>query len=710
MTGTTETRRPGAYAVSTESVGAPKFFSVTVPQNTEPGTNFTFSHDGQHRLTARCPPSCKPGDSLQVAISPPPETHHSSLKSAVLTTLQSEKHGGAVPMTSAIRELNRQTLEQTADTFVVQVPASVTPGSQFIAKTPKGERLLVTCPTNVQPGQRIRIHAPPTETKANNNTNAKVFQIKAPDDVKPNQVLPVLVCGRHIPVALPANVVPGQILNLNLPVNQVINCVELSYDDTTSKGWCRTIRMSDLKFQWVNNDVARDLEQQRQWKTSHSSFCRKLTFLEGNDPRMRAGTVELVSTSDVVAESELRHHHRTLISYATVAHIQHQSLDQKINWFQGLCGELTIPWESGRIKIVVRRDNILEDSVRSVMALSRADMRKRWRIDFFGEPAIDSGGVMREWFHLVTKQLYNPDLGLWLPSTNNQVCMRINPASDISCPDDHLIYFRFLGRFIGRALFDRQLIDGHMVRHIYKHLLGWPITFEDLQAQDEEYYNSLKMFTEMEDVSQLCLDFTVAEETMGVRRNVELIPGGKDIEVTAENLPQYLEAILRYRMLDRTKLQITELLLGFFDVVPEPALTVFDPSELELILNGVPVIDIDDWEKNTIYNGDCAAGDDVVKWFWEVVRDEFDQEMRARLLQFVTGTAGVPSQGFSVLQGNDGNIKLFCLNGVSRSSYAYPRAHTCFNRMDLPTYTAKEELLERLKESISYAGVTFDME
>lgn len=230
---------------------------------------------------------------------------------------------------------------------------------------------------------------------------------------------------------------------------------------------------------------------------------------------------------------------------------------------------------------------------------------------------------------------------------------------------------------MGRALFDDQLIKGHMVRHLYKHLLGWPITFEDLEAQDEEYYQSLKKFTTMDDPSTLCLDFTITEETMGVRKDVELVPGGNMKEVTAENLPQYLEANLRYRMLDRTKPQITELLLGFFDVIPEPTLTVFDPNELELLLCGLPTIDMDDWEQNTIYSGlfECKGNrDTVVQWFWEVVRDEFDQEMKARLLQFVTGTSGVPSKGFSFLQGNDGNIKKFAIHGVDRSSYVYPRA------------------------------------
>lgn len=215
-----------------------------------------------------------------------------------------------------------------------------------------------------------------------------------------------------------------------------------------------------------------------------------------------------------------------------------------------------------------------------------------------------------------------------------------------------------------------------MVRFIHKHLLGWPITFGDLKASDEGFYNSLKGLTKMQpdEVASLCLDFTLEEESLGTRRSVELIEGGANVEVTADNLPEYLEAILKYRMLDRTKPQITELLLGFFDIVPEPALTVFDTNEMELILCGLPTIDIDDWEENTIYSGGCTEHDIVVKWFWEIVRNEFDQEMRARLLQFVTGTSGVPSQGFSVLQGSDGNIKKFAIHGVDRRNYSYPRA------------------------------------
>ncbi|KAL3909205.1 MAG: hypothetical protein SGARI_002715 [Bacillariaceae sp.] len=541
--------------------------------------------------------------------------------------------------------------------------------------------------------------------------------------------------GQRVLVTCPPNVVPGQRIRFQLPVHQVVGNIQLSYESEKSSGWCRTVRVNDLKFQWVRmnkNDEEDNKEPQmsdsaeaaaasgtntlddmKTFDFGKAAYVRKLQFLEGNDARMRTGQVMLIPAQEAVVESRLNYNNKTLLSYADIANVQTKNLDDKSKWFQNICKELLAEWDDGHVKIVVRRHSLLNDSVDAVMSLGREDMRKRWRIEFLGEPGIDAGGVTREWFQLLTEQIFDPDFGLWLSSVNNQMCMTINPASNISCPDDHLVYFRFLGRILGRALFDQQLVKGHMARHIYKHLLGWPITFDDLETQDEEYYNSLKKFTTMDDLSMMCLDFTITEETMGVRRDVELIPGGNMKEVTADNLPQYLEANLKYRMLERTRPQMTELLLGFYDIIPEPALTVFDPSEMELILCGLPEIEMEDWMSNTIYSGyyeTKGRRDKVVEWFWDVVANEFDHEMKARLLQFVTGTSGVPTRGFSVLQGNDGNIKKFCVNGVSRDHYCYPRAHTCFNRIDLPNYASKKELYDKLKAAITLSSVGFDME
>jgi HECT-domain (ubiquitin-transferase) len=243
-----------------------------------------------------------------------------------------------------------------------------------------------------------------------------------------------------------------------------------------------------------------------------------------------------------------------------------------------------------------------------------------------------------------------------------------------------LVYFRFLGRVMGKALFDRQLVAGHMVQNIYKHMLGWPITFGDLEMVDEEYFNNLKSLETMarkgEDLEMLCLDFSTTQEVMGIKETIDLVKDGATIDVTNDNFPEYLEACLKYRMLDRVKPQLNELLLGFFDVIPEPLLTIFDFQELELLMCGLPEIEMSDWMEHTEYSGEydhVGAEHQSCKWFWEVVT-EFDHELKARLLQFVTGTSGVPSGSFGVLQGNDGNIRKFTIHGVALGVCLYPRA------------------------------------
>jgi len=263
---------------------------------------------------------------------------------------------------------------------------------------------------------------------------------------------------------------------------------------------------------------------------------------------------------------------------------------------------------------------------------------------------------------------------------------------------------------LGKALMDGQLVPVHLCQPLYKHLMGWPITLRDCEYLDEQVYRNLLQLLDCDDVGILSLDFEVTEDRLGVAETVELIPGGAAIGVTNENLPKYLESQLIYRLMTKIKLQLLELLKGFYDVVPEPLLAVFDFQELELLLHGLPNIDMDDWLANTEYTGDFAGQPQhkVVQWFWEVVRG-FEQEQKAKLLQFTTGTAGVPVQGFSVLQGNDGNIRRFTIHG-DKNVLIFPRAHTCFNRIDLPIYKSKQELQKYLNLAICMEATGFDIE
>lgn len=248
------------------------------------------------------------------------------------------------------------------------------------------------------------------------------------------------------------------------------------------------------------------------------------------------------------------------------------------------------------------------------------------------------------------------------------------------CCDDHLIYYRFLGRVMGKALLDGQLVVGHMVQYIYKHILSFPVAFADLEQVDEEYHAALVQLADLakagDDISMLCLDFTTTQNILGHKEEIELVEGGANIEVDNANLPEYLEACLKYRLLECSKPQLSELLLGFFDVIPEPLLTIFDFKELELLMCGVSKIDVVDWMENTEYSGEFEGkGVDhpTCRNFWQIV-NEFDEETRARLLQFVTGTSGLPAKGFGSLRGNDDNVQKFTLHGVHLNVCIYPRA------------------------------------
>lgn len=212
-----------------------------------------------------------------------------------------------------------------------------------------------------------------------------------------------------------------------------------------------------------------------------------------------------------------------------------------------------------------------------------------------------------------------------------------------------------------------------------------------------------------DDVGALYLEFVVTEDHLGKAVDVPLVDGGADITVDNRNLAQYLEAQLRYRMMNRIRAQLLEVLKGFYDVVPESLLAVFDFQELELLLHGLPNIDMDDWTRHADYTGEFAGQPNhkVVQWFWDIVRG-FEQEQKAKLLQFVTGTAGVPVQGFQALQGNDGNIRRFTLHG-DKNVKVFPRAHTCFNRIDIPIYKSKAEMQKYLTMAISFEASGFDI-
>ncbi|KAK6457348.1 uncharacterized protein RJT20DRAFT_39621 [Scheffersomyces xylosifermentans] len=344
----------------------------------------------------------------------------------------------------------------------------------------------------------------------------------------------------------------------------------------------------------------------------------------------------------------------------------------------------------GQCHIKVRRDHIFEDSYQEIMRQTPEDLKKRLMIKFDGEEGLDYGGVSREFFFLLSHDMFNPFYCLFEYSSHDNYTLQINPNSGIN--PEHLNYFKFIGRVVGLGVFHRRFLDAFFVGALYKMMLHKKVVLQDMEGVDAEFYRSLKWILDNDITDVLDLTFSAEDERFGEIVEVDLKPGGRDIEVTEENKHEYVEYISEWKISKRVEEQFRAFIDGFNELIPQELVNVFDERELELLIGGLAEIDVEDWKKHTDYRG-YQESDQVIQWFWKCIK-EWDSEQKARLLQFTTGTSRIPVNGFKDLQGSDGPRR-FTIEKAGESNQL-PKSHTCFNRVDLPPYLDYESLRQKL--------------
>ncbi|XP_018324568.1 E3 ubiquitin-protein ligase Su(dx) [Agrilus planipennis] len=375
-----------------------------------------------------------------------------------------------------------------------------------------------------------------------------------------------------------------------------------------------------------------------------------------------------------------------------VPRVYERSFRWKIGQFRYLCQSNALP---SHIKITVSRQTLFEDSYHAIMRLPAYELRRRLYIIFKGEEGLDYGGVSREWFFLLSHEVLNPMYCLFEYANKNNYSLQINPASYVN--PDHLLYFKFIGRFIAMALYHGRFIYSGFTLPFYKRMLNKKLVMKDIESIDPEFYNSLVWIKENNiDECGLELYFSVDFEVLGQVVHHELKKNGDKERVTEENKEEYITLMTEWRMTRGIEQQTKAFLDGFSEVVPLEWLKYFDERELELLLCGMQEIDVDDWQRHTIYRHYTRNSKQVI-WFWQFVK-QTDNEKRTRLLQFVTGTCRVPVGGFAELMGSNGPQR-FCIEKVGKDTWL-PRSHTCFNRLDLPPYKSYEQLVEKLNYAI----------
>ena len=348
----------------------------------------------------------------------------------------------------------------------------------------------------------------------------------------------------------------------------------------------------------------------------------------------------------------------------------------------------------GQCHIKVRRDHIFEDSYQEIMRQTPQDLKQRLMIKFDGEEGLDYGGVSREYFFLLSHEMFNPFYGLFEYSAHDNYTLQINPHSGIN--PEHLNYFKFIGRVVGLAVFHRRFLDAFFIGAFYKMILAKKVVFEDMEGVDAEFHRNLEWMLDNDITDVLDLTFSVEDDNFGQKQELDLKPDGRNIAVTNENKLEYVELVTQWKIETRVSEQFKAFRSGFNELIPEDLVNVFDERDLELLIGGISEIDVDDWKQHTDYRG-YSENDAVIQWFWKCIRS-WDSEQKSRLLQFTTGTSRIPVNGFKDLQGSDGPRR-FTIEKAGDSRHL-PKSHTCFNRVDLPQYKDYDTLVKKLSIAV----------
>ena len=347
----------------------------------------------------------------------------------------------------------------------------------------------------------------------------------------------------------------------------------------------------------------------------------------------------------------------------------------------------------------INRDRILSSSFYQLNKKTKDELLQKIRVSFDNEEGIDAGGLKRQWFVDLSKELFNPNYGLFSCSGRN-TSYRPNSLSYIN--SNHLDYFKFAGKFIARSLIESQCIEAHFATSFIKQILHRVPELDDLEEIEEDIYSSLKYMLN-NDVDDLEMFFAIDKNELCFVKTIPLIENGENIPVTNENKNEYIELRANYSFQGIIEEHIKAFSEGFDSLISHDEIKFFTPNEFDLLICGIPEIDVVDFQNNTVFERPYNKDTPVVKMFFNVI-SEWDSEKLAKLLLFMTGSSRVSSNGFKEFCEITGR-KLTIAPGGKRSNL--PQAHTCYNMICLPEYLSEEELNEKLLIAIQNSN-TFE--
>ncbi|KAL7544039.1 hypothetical protein ACHAXR_013506 [Thalassiosira sp. AJA248-18] len=363
-------------------------------------------------------------------------------------------------------------------------------------------------------------------------------------------------------------------------------------------------------------------------------------------------------------------------------------MESQVEMFKAMMGDIEYKEGTNEVEVEpyyqleIEREHLVEQTLEKVKAADPKDIRKRLRISFKGEEGIDAGGVTKEFFQLLSEELFDVHSGLW----SNKYGDEINWFNSDNTWDEK--GYELIGVLFGLALYNSVLLDVRFPLAVYRKILGLPLGLEDLM--DEELRRGLKQLLEYDgdDVEDIfCLSFEVTWVEMGEERQLELKPNGANTPVTNDNREEYVLRYVRWVLVDSIESQWNTFQTGVMRIMEDSSLDLFLPEELELLVVGTPELDFQALEGNTKYEGGYDKESDVVKNFWVFIK-EATYEDQVKLLKFATSSTKAPIGGLGKMD--------FIIQRAGPDSQNLPTSHTCFNTLLLPDYGADYEKLKAL--------------
>ena len=324
---------------------------------------------------------------------------------------------------------------------------------------------------------------------------------------------------------------------------------------------------------------------------------------------------------------------------------------------------------------------------------------KLFNAQFTGEGSIDAGGPYRECLSTIYSELQSNALSLFIPTSNQKndtgsfrEKWTVNPGA---LSNVELEMYKVFGGMMGYAIRTGEFFNMDLCSIFWKSVLGIDKDEKDLEKFDKYCLQFLDNIEKANDEKSF-EPFTEYKFTTNLTNGteVEICENGSNKNISLENKKEFIGLLLKTR-LNEGNLQIQSIRNGLEQVIPFGILKLLSWNELEMLVCGKPILDVELLKENTQYNG-CSENDKVIQNFWKCL-EEFNAEERASYLRFVWGRSRLPLTSKDFPMQHRISIK-----SHGNPDLALPTSHTCFFSIDLPRYSNYEVLKNKLKYAITH--------